>query len=106
MNTILRNSDSVVPKVKLVINGEFVDSKANEWRDLVNPATQQVLARVPFAASDEVNAAVQAAHAAFATWKRTPIGTRMRIMLKFQELIREHMSRIAATLSAEQGKTL
>ena len=37
------------PTVKLLINGEFVESTTTEWRDIVNPATQEVLARVPFA---------------------------------------------------------
>ena len=92
--------------VKLLINGEFVESKTTEWRDIVNPATQEVVARVPFATADEVDAAIRAAHAAFATWKNTPVGARMRIMLKYQALIRENMSRIAKTLTAEQGKTL
>jgi malonate-semialdehyde dehydrogenase (acetylating)/methylmalonate-semialdehyde dehydrogenase len=94
------------PTVKLLINGEFVESASTEWRDIVNPATQEVLARVPFATRAEVDAAVGAAHAAFAQWKSTPIGTRARIMLKYQALIREHMPRIAKILTAEQGKTL
>ena len=53
-----------VPTVKLLIDGAFVESATNEWRDIVNPATQQVLARVPFATVAEVDAAVQAAHTA------------------------------------------
>jgi malonate-semialdehyde dehydrogenase (acetylating)/methylmalonate-semialdehyde dehydrogenase len=94
------------PTVKLLIGGEFTESATGEWRDIVNPATQQVLARVPFATPAEVDAAIGSAHAAFAGWRDTPIGTRLRIMLKYQALIREHMPRIAKTLSAEQGKTL
>ncbi|MGF6972380.1 acyl-CoA reductase-like NAD-dependent aldehyde dehydrogenase [Paraburkholderia sp. JPY465] len=111
MSTLASNETSrdvagAVATVKLLINGEFVESKTTEWRDVVNPATQAVLARVPFATVAEVDAAVRSAHAAFKTWKDTPIGARMRIMLKYQALIREHMPRIAKTLSAEQGKTI
>jgi len=95
-----------VPTVKLLIDGEFVESATQEWRDIVNPATQQVLARVPFATAAEVDAAVRAAQAAFESWKSTPISARMRIMLKFQDLVRTNLSRIAKTLTAEQGKTL
>jgi malonate-semialdehyde dehydrogenase (acetylating)/methylmalonate-semialdehyde dehydrogenase len=95
-----------LPNVKLLIDGEFVESSSHEWRDVVNPATQEVLARVPFSGAAEIDAAVRSAHAAFAQWKSTPIGARMRIMLKYQALIREHMPRIAKILSAEQGKTL
>ncbi|RQS03816.1 CoA-acylating methylmalonate-semialdehyde dehydrogenase, partial [Burkholderia sp. Bp8998] len=91
---------------KLLIDGNFVESTTTEWRDIVNPATQQVLGRVPFATVSEVDAAVQAAHAAYATWKNTPISARMRIMLKFQGLVRVNLKRIAKTLTAEQGKTL
>ena len=66
MNAVTRQSNVNIPKVKLLINGEFVDSKSNEWRDVVNPATQEILAHVPFATAEEVNEAIQAAHAAFA----------------------------------------
>ena len=106
MNAVTQASNANVSTVKLLINGEFVESGTREWRDIVNPATQKVLARVPFATAAEVDQAIRSAHAAFATWKNTPIGARMRIMLKYQALVREHMPRIAKTLSAEQGKTI
>ena len=96
----------LAPTVKLLINGKLVESQSTQWRDVVNPATQEVLARVPFATPDEVNAAVANAKEAFKTWKKTPIGTRARIFLKLQQLIRENMKELAALLTAEQGKTL
>ena len=95
-----------IPTVKLLINGELVESRATAWRDIVNPATQEVLARVPMCGAGEVDAAVQSAAAAFKTWKNAPIGQRARIMLKLQELIRRDMKKLAACLTAEQGKTL
>lgn len=94
------------PNVKLLINGELIDSKSTQWRNVINPATQQVLAHVPFATPDEMQAAVDAAKAAFKTWRKTAIGTRARIFLKYQQLIRENMAELAALLTAEQGKTL
>jgi malonate-semialdehyde dehydrogenase (acetylating)/methylmalonate-semialdehyde dehydrogenase len=94
------------PTVKLLLDGKFIDSKTSEWHDVVNPATQEVLAQVPFATDDEIHAAVSSAKAAYKSWKNTPIAARARIMLKLQALVREHMTRIAHTLSAEQGKTL
>ncbi|HYP83603.1 CoA-acylating methylmalonate-semialdehyde dehydrogenase [Variovorax sp.] len=95
-----------VATVKLLIDGKFVESKTTEWRDIVNPATQEVLARVPFATADEVDAAVASAKEAFKTWRKTAIGARARIFLKYQQLIRENMAELAALLTAEQGKTL
>ena len=106
MNVSLTPSDTAVQTVKLLIDGQWVESQSSEWHDIVNPATQQVLARVPFATTAEVDAAIAAAQRAFQTWKLTPIGARMRIMLKLQALIREHSKRIASVLSAEQGKTI
>ena len=91
---------------KLLINGEFVESKTSHWQDIVNPATQEVLGQVPFATTEEVNAAIAAAQNAFASWRQTPIQTRMRIMLKLQDLIRTNLKSIAQVLTAEQGKTL
>ena len=74
------------PTVKLLIGGKMVESQTTQWRDVVNPATQEVLARVPFCTPAEVDAAVASAQEAFKTWKKTPIGTRARIFLKLQQL--------------------
>eukprot|EP01032_Pedospumella_encystans_P013962 gene13962-biopygen11402 len=100
------NTKQSAPTVKLLINGEFVESSSTQWQDVVNPATQQVLARVPLATAAEIAAAVGAARNAFKTWRKTPIGARARIFLKYQQLIRENMQELAALLTAEQGKTL
>ncbi|MFN8993006.1 MAG: aldehyde dehydrogenase family protein, partial [Pseudomonadota bacterium] len=106
MSAVLKPSTASVQTVKLLINGQFVESKAAAWRDIVNPATQEVLAREPMCDAAEVDLAVQSAAEAFKTWKNAPIGQRARIMLKLQELIRRDMNKLAACLTAEQGKTL
>ncbi len=100
------SAKTAIPTVKLLIGGEFVESVTTQWRDVINPATQEVLARVPFATPEEVNHAVAVAKKAFKTWRKTPIGARARIFLKYQQLIRENMGELAALLTAEQGKTL
>ncbi|WP_158933746.1 CoA-acylating methylmalonate-semialdehyde dehydrogenase [Burkholderia sp. S171] len=99
-------SNAGVRTAKLLIDGKFVESTTQEWRDIVNPATQEVVGRVPFATKAEVDAAVASAAKAFQTWRVTPLGARMRVMLRFQDLVRQNMKRIAQTLTAEQGKTL
>lgn len=93
-------------QVKQLINGEFVDSKTEQWIDLTDPATQQVIAKVPQTTENEINAAVAAAKEAFQTWRKTPITTRTRVFLKYQELIRAHMDELAELLTSEQGKTI
>ena len=92
--------------VQQLINGQFVDSTTNEWIDITDPASQEVIAKVPQTTDDEINQAVAAAQTAFQTWRKTPITTRARIFLKYQQLIREHMNELAETLTAEQGKTI
>ncbi|MDR0070720.1 aldehyde dehydrogenase family protein, partial [Acinetobacter sp. 11520] len=103
MNTIQKIE---LETAKLLINGQFIESKTQEWQDIINPATQEVIGRVPFATVEEVDAAIQAAQDAFASWRQTSIQARMRIMLKLQDLIRANMKEIAQVLTAEQGKTL
>ncbi|MBB6368402.1 malonate-semialdehyde dehydrogenase (acetylating)/methylmalonate-semialdehyde dehydrogenase [Xanthomonas sacchari] len=105
MNQMTRTRAEVAT-VKLLIDGAFVESSSSQWREVVDPATQDVLARVPFATAAEVDAAVAAAQRAFASWRKTPIGARARIFLTYQQLIRAHMGELAAILTREQGKTL
>ncbi len=95
-----------VREIALYIDGQPVPSHSQEWRDVINPATQEVVARVPFATLEEVDRAVASAHKAFATWRKVPLAKRMRIMLKFQALIREHTGELAALITEEHGKTL
>ncbi len=92
--------------VQQLINGQFTQSKTDEWIDITDPATQEVIAKVPQTTDDEINQAVAAAKTAFQTWRKTPITTRARIFLTYQALIREHMDELAAILTAEQGKTI
>lgn len=70
---------TAVPTVKLFLDGKPVESTTSEWREVINPATQEVLARVPFATPEEVDRAVASAKAAFKTWKKTPIGARAHL---------------------------
>jgi len=95
-----------VREIALYIDGQPVPSQSGEWREVVNPATQEVVARVPFATLEEVDRAVASARDAFTTWRKVPLARRMRIMLAFQALIREHTAELAALITEEHGKTL
>lgn len=95
-----------VREIPLFIDGQPVHSESAEWRDVINPATQEVVARVPFATVDEVNRAVASAKEAFKSWRKVSLAQRMRIMLKFQALVREHTQELAALITEEHGKTL
>ncbi|MFD2190968.1 CoA-acylating methylmalonate-semialdehyde dehydrogenase [Pistricoccus aurantiacus] len=95
-----------VREIPLYIDGQAVASSSSEWQDVLNPATQEVVARVPFCTEEEVERAVTSARQAFKTWRKVPLAKRQRIMLKFQALIREHTDELAELITLEHGKTL
>ncbi|MDR5859967.1 CoA-acylating methylmalonate-semialdehyde dehydrogenase [Halomonas eurihalina] len=95
-----------VREIPLYIDGQAIPSRSQEVRDVVNPATQEVVARVPFCTVEEVDRAVASAQEAFKSWRKVPLAKRQRIMLKLQALIREHTEELAALITEEHGKTL
>ena len=97
---------SEVPRLPLLIGGKLVQSKTTQWRDVINPATQEVVAQVPFATREELDLAVADAKEAFKTWRNTGQGARMRVMLKLQQLLRENTGKLAEMITREHGKTL
>lgn len=101
-----RSYASSAPTTKLFINNAFVESKTDKWIDVHNPATNEVVTRVPEATQGEMQAAVDAAKEAFPKWADTTVLTRQQIMFKLQQLIKQNMGRLAANITEEQGKTL
>lgn len=75
------------PRIPLLIGGKLIQSKSTEWRDVINPATQEVVAQVPFCTREELDLAVSNAKEAWQSWRHTSQGTRMRIMLNLQKLV-------------------
>src|SRR5271170_7264186 len=95
------------PVIKLTnfINGRWSDSRANEWRDVINPATGEVLAQVPLADAAEVNQAVEAAAAAYPEWRRTPPEDRIQPLFKLKMLLEDHIDDVSRIITQENGKT-
>jgi len=87
------------------LDNKFVSSEATQWIDLHDPATNNLVTRVPQSTDAELKAAVASAEKAFPAWKRTSLLHRQQIMFKFVALIREHWDRLAASITLEQGKT-
>lgn len=92
-------------KVPMLINGEMVISRSQDWMDVTDPATQDVIASVPCATEQEVEQAVASAQAAFEVWKEVPVSDRARLMLRYQSLLKDHHDELATILSKETGKT-
>lgn len=87
------------------LDNKFVASQATQWIDLHDPATNNLVTRVPQSTDAELKAAVDSAEKAFPAWKATSILARQTIMFKYVALIREHWDRLAASITLEQGKT-
>ncbi len=96
---------SGLKQVPLFINGEFLASRATQMREVINPATQDVLAAVPYATTGEMEQAVAAAKTAFKSWRNVPPPERARYLIKYQVLLKHHQDDIARILSLETGKT-
>ncbi|PLZ84531.1 methylmalonate-semialdehyde dehydrogenase (CoA acylating) [Fischerella muscicola CCMEE 5323] len=88
------------------INGQWCASNATEFLDVINPATTEVLAKVPLSTTSEVNQATAAAAAAFVTWRRTPPTERVQYLFKLKNLLEENFEDLARTITQECGKTL
>ena len=88
------------------LDNRRVPSKTTAWIDLHDPATNNLVTRVPQSTDDELQAAVQSAQKAFPAWRSTSIMAKQQIMFRFTALIRENWDRLAASITLEQGKTL
>ncbi|KAI5286047.1 hypothetical protein KEM54_000102, partial [Ascosphaera aggregata] len=89
----------------IFLDNEFVKSQATDFINLHDPATNELVTRVPQSTDAELKAAVESAQRAFPGWKSKSIMARQQIMFKFVNLIRENWDRIAANIVLEQGKT-
>jgi malonate-semialdehyde dehydrogenase (acetylating)/methylmalonate-semialdehyde dehydrogenase len=88
------------------IDGEWCASEATEFLDVVNPATVEVLAKVPLSTTAEVDRAAQAAAQAFVNWRRIPASDRIQYLFKLKALLEENLDELARTITQECGKTL
>ena len=91
---------------KMFIDGKFVESKTKEWIDLHDPATNEVISRVPKCTQTEMQAALDSNKKAFKAWSQQSVLSRQQVMFKLQALIKQHMGELAKNVTKEQGKTL
>mmetsp|Transcript_14059 Transcript_14059/g.44728 ORF Transcript_14059/g.44728 Transcript_14059/m.44728 type:complete len:316 (-) Transcript_14059:16-963(-) len=92
-------------KIAQLIDGQFVQSKTNDFIEVTNPANNEVIAHAPCATDIEMEQAISAATTAFKTWKKIPVPERARLMMRYQHLLKENHDEIATILSEETGKT-
>lgn len=89
------------------VNGEWTASKSNKILDVYNPATQEVIAKVPFGEETalDMNNAIELAHEAYLEWKAVPTMRRVQPLFKLKSLLEDNKEKIAELITNECGKT-
>ncbi|PVB62309.1 NAD-dependent succinate-semialdehyde dehydrogenase [Labrenzia sp. 011] len=93
-------------KIELLIDGKFRQASDNRTCDLINPATEEVLAQVPLASDQDLAEATAAAQRGFKVWKAMTAIQRYEILMKAAALIEARKDAIGRTLTLENGKAL
>ncbi|MGA9042114.1 MAG: CoA-acylating methylmalonate-semialdehyde dehydrogenase [Terriglobales bacterium] len=101
----MTTATATLNKVPNYINGQWVESSAREWMDVINPATGEVICQSPLSDTTEVNSAIEAAAAAFPEWRRTPPEDRIQPLFKLKMLLEEHVDELGRIITQENGKT-
>eukprot|EP00483_Globobulimina_turgida_P008919 UN08937 len=92
-------------KTQLFINGEFINSSTDQYINVLNPATQELVTKVPEITQDEFDLAVSTSKEAQKQWAATPVSLRQRYMMDYVQVIRENLNELAASITLEHGKT-
>lgn len=87
----------------LFIDGGWRDPAGTDVIEVINPATEEVLATVPAGTAADVDAAVRAARAALPAWSATPPKERARLLTALASVLDTRREEIAATVTAELG---
>jgi len=90
--------------LQLFIDGQWIDSGGGPGEDVINPATEKPLARLPHASAADIDRALDAAKKGFAVWRAVSAYDRAKIMRKAADLMRERYDAISKTLVQEEGK--
>ncbi|GAB3647003.1 CoA-acylating methylmalonate-semialdehyde dehydrogenase [Echinicola sediminis] len=95
-------------KLSNYINGQWTESKEANLVDVLNPATQEILGKVPIgkATTKDVEEAVKSSQQAFISWSQVPVMQRVQPLYKLKQLLEEHKEELARTITMECGKTL
>ncbi len=93
-------------RLKNLIDGEWVDTKTENYTPVINPATQEILAECPDSSLDDVNRAVKAASKAYLEWRKTPVMSRTRYLMTFKNLLEDNFEEVSKLVVKEAGKTL
>ncbi|MBR0642872.1 NAD-dependent succinate-semialdehyde dehydrogenase [Plastoroseomonas hellenica] len=90
----------------LHIAGEWRQARSGRTIPVLNPATEEVIGKVAHASTDDLDEALEAAEAGFATWRKVSAFERSKLMRKAADIFRSRAEEIAKLMTLEQGKPL
>lgn len=102
----LRRVFSSVVENKLLIGDKWVSSSSSKWFDIKNPATQEIVGRVPQVTKGEFDAAVANSKEAFKLWRDVPVPSRLRMARTFLDHLNANTEELAQIITRENGKPL
>ncbi|MBQ7164318.1 MAG: aldehyde dehydrogenase family protein, partial [Clostridia bacterium] len=91
-------------KLSMFIDNRYVESKTEDYYDVYNPSTGEVIAKAPKCTAEEISLAVEAACKAFPGWKNTPVLKRVQVLHNVRRLIEEEMDDLVMSVATENGK--
>lgn len=92
--------------IRNYVEGEWRNSSASDHLSVTNPATGELLGRVPLSSAGEVDSAVRAAAKAFPDWRQVPVGQRTDFPFQLRDLLKQNFDELSRTIAIECGKTL
>jgi succinate-semialdehyde dehydrogenase/glutarate-semialdehyde dehydrogenase len=90
----------------LHIDGQWLNGGGRADEDVINPATERPLGKLPHASTADLDRALEAAQKGFNVWRATPAYERAKVLRKAAALVRERHENIARIMTQEQGKVL
>jgi malonate-semialdehyde dehydrogenase (acetylating)/methylmalonate-semialdehyde dehydrogenase len=96
---------TITEQVPNYVNGTWIRPQVTDYLEVIDPATEETLARSPLSGASEVGAAVKAAKAAFPAWRQTPPQDRIQFLFRMKRLLEDNFAQIARMISRENGKT-
>lgn len=92
-------------ELKMYIDGQFIENQSGKWIDVLNPSTEEVIARMPDGTVEDVRAAIDAAEKAQPAWGRLTSIERARYLVRLAQGIRQHEQELTDIIVREGGKT-
>lgn len=96
----------MIPPLEHLIAGEWTRGSGGDTLPVINPATEEEIARLPLAAITDLDRALESAERGFQIWRAVLPPERSKVLRKFAGLLRQNTEQIAEVITAEQGKPL